>query len=515
MKSMRGINGSVKGSLLGLIVVLMIGVGLGLYLGQHSQGLKLSDLWKRVAPAEKPGEVKPAMPAPLPAAPPLAASASDYEQAVIAAAARAMPAVVNVSTEKTVRLQTSPFGNDPFFRHFFSGPGGPPTTKRRESGLGSGVIISPDGYILTNNHVVAGMDKVKVLLGDQRTFKAKLIGADPKSDVALIKIEATGLPSLSLGDSDRTQVGQSVLAIGNPFGLNQTLTLGVISAKGRSRVGIAEYEDFIQTDAAINPGNSGGALVNLQGELIGINTAIKSEGGGSIGIGFAIPSNMAKAIMDSLLKNGRVVRGFLGVSLQELTPALATSIGLKESKGALVADVVPGEPADQAGLKAGDVIVESNGKPVEDMMHFRNEIAETAPGASLSLKVWRNGKTLDLTLVVGEMQEKGEAGAKPEAAGEAEDESPLGISARNLSPDLAQRLNLDPDARGVVITHVEPGSRADEAGLAEGDLIVSVNHVAVETVEGLRRALKQAKSGPILFALNRQGTNLFAAIPQP
>jgi serine protease Do len=512
MEDMNHSSGSVKGRLLGLIVVLIVGIGLGLYLGQRSQGLKLSDLWKRVAPAEKPGAAKPALPTPAPAAPALPAANVSYEPAVIAAAARAMPAVVNVSTERTVRLQANPF-NDPFFRHFFSGQGGVPEQKRRESGLGSGVIISPDGYILTNNHVVAGMDKVKVLLSDQRTFKAKIIGADPKSDVALIKIEAANLPSLPLGDSDQIQVGQSVLAIGNPFGLNQTVTLGIISAQGRSRVGIADYEDFIQTDAAINPGNSGGALVDLRGELIGINTAIASQNGGYQGVGFAVPSNMAKMVMDSLLKSGRVVRGWLGVSMQELTPDLALSLGLKDTKGTLVADVIPGDPADQAGLKAGDVIVESNGKPVLDMMHFRNEIAETAPGSSLSLKVLRDGKSQALTLVVGELKEKSEAGAKPEA--EAEGESPLGISARDLTPDLAQRLNLDPNQRGVVITRVEAGSRADEAGLAEGDVVISVDHVPVVNVEGLRRALKQTKTGPILFAVNRQGSNQFFAVPQP
>jgi serine protease Do len=513
MENMNQSRGSAKSTLLGIMVVLIVGMGLGLYLGKHSQEFKLADLWQRMAPVEKPRAEKPGLPAPTPPAPPLPAGNAPYEQAIIAAAARAMPAVVNVSTEKTVQLQVSPFYNDPFFRRFFSGQGGGPATKRRESGLGSGVIVSPDGYILTNNHVVAGMDKVKVLLGDQRTFKAKVIGADPKSDVALIKIEATNLPSLPLGDSDQIQVGQSVLAIGNPFGLNQTVTLGIISAKGRSRVGIAEYEDFIQTDAAINPGNSGGALVNLRGELIGINTAIASQSGGYQGVGFAVPSNMAKMVMNSLLKNGRVIRGWLGVSMQEITPDLAQSLGLKDARGALVADVAPGDPADKAGLKAGDVIVESNGKPVQGMMRFRNEIAETAPGASLALKVLRNGKSLDLTLVVGELKEKSEAGAKPES--ESEGESPLGISARDLTPDLAQRLNLDPDQRGVVITHVEPGSRADEAGLAEGDVIISVDHVPVENVEGLRRALKQNHSGPILFAVSRQGSNQFFAVPQP
>jgi len=512
MEKMNQLSGSAKSRLLGLMVVLIIGIGLGLYLGKHSQEFKLSDLWKRAAPAEKPREAKPALPFPTLPAPALPATNASYEQAIIAAAGRAMPAVVNVSTERTVQFQMSPF-NDPFFRHFFSGPGGPPAMKRRESGLGSGVIINPDGYILTNNHVVAGMDKVRVLLADQRTFKAKIIGADPKSDVALIKIEASNLPSLPLGDSDQIQVGQSVLAIGNPFGLNQTVTLGIISARGRSRVGIADYEDFIQTDAAINPGNSGGALVDLRGEVIGINTAIASQSGGYQGVGFAVPSNMAKMVMDSLLKNGRVIRGWLGVSMQEITPDLAQSLGLKDAKGTLVADVIPGDPADQAGLKAGDVILESNGKPVQDMMHFRNEIAETAPGTSLSLKILRDGKYLDKTLVVGELKEKGEAGVKPES--ESEGESPLGISARDLTPDLAQRLNLDPDLRGVVITRVEPGSRADDAGLAEGDVIVSVNHLPVESVEGLRNALKQAKNGPILFAVNRQGTNLFAAVPQP
>jgi serine protease Do len=513
MKTNHSFEGSARSTVLGFLVVLIIGLGLGLYLGQRSKSFKLSDLEKRFFPSEQPTEQVPPPPPQAPAPlPPLPQGTGEYEKAVIAAAARAMPAVVNVSFQRTVQVPMSPFLMDPFFRRFF-GPGMPENPqKRREGGIGSGVIVSPDGYILTNNHVVAGADKVKVLLADQRQFDARIIGADPKTDVALIKIEATDLPTLPFGDSDRIEVGQSVLAVGNPMGLNQTVTLGIISAKGRARVGIADYEDFIQTDAAINPGNSGGALVDLRGELVGINTAIASRSGGNEGVGFAIPSNMAKMVMDSLLKQGKVVRGFLGVSLQELTPALARSFGLPDTRGALVADVVPGDPADQAGIKAGDVIVEMDGKPLEDMMHFRNQIAMTAPGTKVNLKIFRQGEYQDKTVTVGEMKEKEVAGAGPGPGSESE--APLGLRGQTLTPDLAQQFNLDPELRGVLITSVQPGSRGEEAGLAEGDVILNVNHQPVENVAELRQAYAEAKGGEILMVINRQGNNLFVAIPQ-
>jgi len=513
MKTRRLDKGSARSTVLGFLVVLIIGLGLGLYLGQRSQGFKLSDLGKRLLPAQEPPEEAapppPVTPSPLP---PLPQATGEYEQAVIAAAARAMPAVVNVSFQRTVQMPASPFMMDPFFRRFF-GPGFPGVPeKRREGGIGSGVIVSPDGYILTNNHVVAGADRVKVLLADRRSFDAKIIGTDPKTDVALIKIEAADLPTLPFGDSDRIEIGQSVLAIGNPLGLNQTVTLGIISAKGRARVGIADYEDFIQTDAAINPGNSGGALTDLRGELVGINTAIASQSGGNEGVGFAIPSNMAKMVMDALLKQGKVIRGFLGVSLQELTPALASSFGLPDTRGALVADVVPSEPADAAGIKAGDVIVELESKPLEDMIHFRNQIAMTAPGAQVTLKIFRQGDYLNLPVTVGELKEK-EAAERGSGPG-SENEAPLGLRGQTLTPDLAQQLNLEPDLRGVLITSVVPGSRADDAGLAQGDVILSVNHQPVENVSELRQSLIAAKGGPILLTINRQGNNLFVAISQ-
>ena len=316
------------------------------------------------------------------------------------------PSVVNIATSRTSRMPEGhgfpPF-EDPFFRRFF----GEELSRRfeaprRERSLGSGVIADPAGYIITNNHVVAKADEIRILLSDKRELRAKVVGSDPKTDIAVIKVEARNLPIIPWADSDTLQVGEYVLAIGNPFGLNQTVTMGIISAVGRANVGIAEYEDFIQTDAAINPGNSGGALVNTRGELIGINTAIFSQSGGYMGIGFAVPSNMVRSVMEQLIKQGKVVRGYLGVSIQELTQDLAQQFGVGDSRGVLISEVLADSPAKRAKLERGDVVIEFDGRPVEHPTQFRNLVAQTPIGKKVRLKVLRNGKAHDLDVTIAE-----------------------------------------------------------------------------------------------------------------
>ena len=314
------------------------------------------------------------------------------------------PAVVNIATTHTVKLQggAEPFFNDPFFRHFFGDRYKAPR-ERKSSGLGSGVIVAADGYILTANHVIQGADEIKVTLSDKREFKGKIIGSDAMTDVAVIKIEAKDLPSIKMGDSNKLRVGETVLAVGSPYGLNQTVTMGIVSAVGRANMGIADYEDFIQTDAAINPGNSGGALVNVRGELVGINTAIFSTSGGYQGIGFAVPTSMAKAAMDSLIQKGKVVRGWLGVSIQSLTPELAKQFQLKDDKGVLVGEVVEDSPAEKGGLQRGDVIIEVQGKKVEDPNQIRNMVAGVEPGHEIEIKILRDNKPMTKKIIVSEL----------------------------------------------------------------------------------------------------------------
>ena len=323
------------------------------------------------------------------------------------------PAVVNISTTRVVKEEgganriPAPFSDDPFFRRFFNGPFAPDIPReRRENSLGSGVIVDPRGYIITNNHVIENADEIKVLLGDRREFTGKVIGADPKTDVAVVKIEAGNLPSIRWGDSGKLRVGEYVLAVGNPFGLNQTVTLGIVSAVGRANVGIADYEDFIQTDAAINPGNSGGALVNIDGELVGINTAIFTQSGGYMGIGFAVPSNMVRLVMDSLIANGRVVRGWLGISVQEMNPDLARQFGLSEARGALVADVLSDGPAERAGIKRGDVILEFDGTPVDTVGQLRNLVAEKTAGSRVHLKLVQDRREKEVEATIREQPQE-------------------------------------------------------------------------------------------------------------
>jgi len=427
------------------------------------------------------------------------------------------PSVVNISTEKTVKGQNqmSPFFDDPFFRRFFGDQfgqgGGGGTRKFKQSSLGSGVIVSQDGYIVTNNHVVDGADDIKVVLADKSEYKAKVVGADSRSDVALIKIKAEGLPAMAWGDSDKLRPGEMVMAIGSPFGLARTVTVGIVSAVGRANVGIADYEDFIQTDAAINPGNSGGALVNMRGELVGINTAIFSQSGGYQGIGFAVPAKMARQVMESIRKTGKVVRGWLGVSVQNLSPQLAKEFAAEGSKGALVSDVVKDSPAEKAGLKVGDVIVKLDGETVEDSGHLRNSVAAKPLGGKVELEVIRDKKKLEVAVTVGELP-KEMAGAVTGEAGETVS-ALAGISVQELTPDLTDKLGLDKGVTGVVVVSVDQGSLAEDAGLARGDVIMSINRATVKNVKDYNKAAsKLKKDEPVLLLLNRQGSVLWMSI---
>jgi len=419
------------------------------------------------------------------------------------------PAVVNISTtqvRRTAEPAPAPFGDgDPFgqfWERFFGGPF--PRGPQRQSGLGSGFVIDRDGTILTNYHVVDGAQKIVVKLSDGRSFGAKVLGKDQKTDIAIIKID-TGqdLPAATLGDSDRLEVGEWVMAIGNPFGLDHTVTSGIVSAKGR-HIGAGPYEDFIQTDASINPGNSGGPLINLRGEVVGINTAIFSQSGGNIGIGFAIPTNLVKELLPNLKDNGKVVRGYLGVTIQKITPEIAESLGMKQSSGALVADVAKAGPAERAGIKTGDVIVEFNGKEIKDSGELPLLAARTAPGKQAQLKILRNGKELTLPLTVGEFNER-EVVAAAENGG-------LGLAVQPVTASMAAELGLE-RAEGLVITSIKPGSPADEAGLQRGDVITEINRRPVRNLSDYNRAAEKTEIGKSLLFLVRRGEgSLFLAL---
>ena len=433
-----------------------------------------------------------------------------------AAAKAAMPSVVKISASKIVKTPTAFSGDDnDIFSQFFGGRNGGqfemPPQAHREGGLGSGVIISADGYILTNNHVVDGATDVEVTLPDRREFKAKVIGTDPKTDIAVIHIDASNLPAITVGDSSKMQVGDAVLAIGNPYGVGQTVTAGIVSATGRGNLGIEDYEDFIQTDASINPGNSGGALVNDRGELVGINTAILSgNSGGNQGIGFAVPVSLARHVMDQIVTNGHVTRAYLGVRIQEVTPAIARAMGLDAPKGALVSDVTPDSPAQRAGLKSGDVITGLNGKPVIESNQLRMDIAMMGTDTPVKLEVFRNGQTINLDARTGEMPgtpvEK--ASAEHGNSGGALD----GVSVRSLTPDMAQRAGVDEGTSGVVVTNVDPASAAASAGLRRGDVIQEVNHNKVANPSEFASALQKGKNGDSLLLVNRQGNKMYLAV---
>ncbi len=420
------------------------------------------------------------------------------------------PAIVNISTTRTVKISggADPFFDDPFFRRFFGDNFGRqrPPKEQKSAALGSGVIVSSDGYIITNYHVVKDADEIKVLLADKREFSGKVVGSDPKTEISVVKIEAAGLPTLEWGNSDALEVGEIVLAIGNPFGLNQTVTMGIVSAVGRANVGIADYEDFIQTDAAINPGNSGGALVNVRAELVGINTAIFSTSGGYQGIGFAIPSNMVKSIMSSLVEKGRVIRGWLGVSIQSITPELAKQFNLKGEKGVLVSDVSENGPAEKAGLKRGDIILEYDGKNTDDPSQFRNMVANTAPGEEHSLKVLRNDQVITLKVTIGELP------SDQQAQGSAYEGALRGISVQDITPEIMKKLNIPARVKGVIVRDVEEDSPA--AGvLMQGDIIQEINRKKVGSVKEYQEVAAGIKKDEnILLLVYRGGSSLFITL---
>ena len=427
----------------------------------------------------------------------------------------ALPAVVGISSSKMVKTPTNsqPFLNDPFFRQFFGDQFGDQNRKpkaQREQSLGSGVIVTADGYILTNNHVVDGASDIKVTLNDRRELQAKVIGTDPNTDVAVLKIEATGLPSLTIGDSSKVEVGDVVFAIGDPFGIGETATMGIVSATNRGLgSAIEDYEDFIQTDAAINHGNSGGPLVDLHGNLIGINTAIlPGNGGGNQGIGFAIPINMAHDVMDQLISHGKVIRGYLGIHIENITPNLAKSFGLQDSNGALVGDVSADGPGAKAGLKRGDVITGMNGQKVQGVNDLRLRVSQTAPGTTVQLGVMRDGQAKQLSVTLGELPEKDEKAVPTENSSSGLD----GVHVEELTQDIAEQLQLPAGIRGVVVDNVDQSSTAAEAGLNRGDVIQEVNHKAVTSVSEYEHAIESAAKGPVLLLVNRGGITTYVAI---
>jgi serine protease Do len=426
---------------------------------------------------------------------------------------RVSPAVVTVLPEKRMRTpRQHPFLNDPFFRDFF-GDRLPQPQPRHERGLGSGVIVSNDGYILTNHHVVDGAEQIRIELVDRRTFDAKVVGSDPRSDLAVLKIDAKDLPTLALGNSDQVRVGDVALALGNPLGIGQTVTAGIISAKGRSTgVSDGSFEDFLQTDAPINRGNSGGALVNTNGELIGINSQILSPSGGNIGIGFAIPANMARNVMDQLIKTGQVRRGQLGVVVQTVTQDIASSMGLKEARGVIVSQVQPNSGAERAGLRRGDVITALNGEPINDSNLLRNMVASTAPGSEVTLTILRDGGEQQLRATLGELQAAEQPSNSPDNNGNTSGDEQLGLNVQPLTPRAAAQLNLPSGTQGLVVMSVDSLGRGADAGIREGDVIEQINQKPVRSAADLRDALQRAGSNPMLLLINRRGATIFLTV---
>lgn len=494
-KGMWGKKMGVKGLIMVALISLLVGLGVSGNLDWFSGGGAIN-LWGETRSPEVRTVVK-------------SQGLPDF----IALAKKLRPVVVNVSTTQVnegVREFRSPFGEeDPFsefWKKFFGGqiPRGPFYQKS----LGSGFIIDEDGSILTNNHVVENADKIVVRLADDREFEAKIIGRDPKTDIAVIKITTkNSLPVVTLGDSDRLEVGEWVMAIGNPFGLDHTVTSGIVSAKGRI-IGAGPYDNFIQTDASINPGNSGGPLVNLRGEVVGINTAIFSKTGVNIGIGFAIPINLVKELLPQLKGKGKVTRGYLGVLIQRVTPEIAESFELDRARGALVANVSKGGPAERSGVKRGDIIIEFDGKEIKESNDLPIVVARTPVGKKVRLKVLRDKKEMILSVKVGELKEE-------EIVASIQEKGDLGFSVQKVTPQIAESLGLD-RPEGVVVTTVEPGSPGGEAGLRRGDVILEIDRKSVRNLADYRKAIGKTKKGKgILFLVRRGESTLFLALKVP
>lgn len=419
------------------------------------------------------------------------------------------PAVVNISTTKVFKRDSEPLFEDPFFDFFKPFHDLRMPKKWKEQSLGSGVIVSSDGYIITNNHVVEKSDEIKVTLLDKRMFKGRIVGADPKTDIAIVKIDAANLPTIPWGDSEKLQVGEFVLAIGNPYGLSHTVTMGIISAVGRANVGIADYEDFIQTDAAINPGNSGGPLVNIKGELIGINTAIFSKTGGYQGIGFAVPTNMVRPLMSQLIQKGKIIRGWLGVTIQEMTPEIAQKFGLEKSRGALVSDVTKGSPAEKAGILRGDIVIEFNRKEVKDVASLRNMVSQSKVGSDVLIKILRSGKEYTVRLVVAELPREVTEVAPDQMPDDSEMGAFTGLTVMGLTKEIARQLGLSKDERGVVVVKVEPATPADEAGIKKGDIIKEIDRKQISNLEDYNRIASITKRNDTVLLFVARGDKKF------
>jgi serine protease Do len=474
--------------------------------------------WRGIA-ADQPTAQKAAATVTTPIAHAIAGGRDSYADIVSVAS----PAVVTIRTSGKAKASPTQFdGQDPedFFRRFFGDQFGrgqrTPRGSQRMRALGSGVIVTTDGYILTNNHVVENADEIKVDLSDDRTVTAKLVGTDKASDLALVKVNASDLHPIAIGNSDAVKVGDVVLALGNPMGIGQTVTMGIISAKGRSTtVGDGSYEDFLQTDAPINHGNSGGALVNTKGELVGINSQILSSNDGNIGIGFAIPANMAKNVMEQLRTTGKVTRSQLGVTVQTVTSDLAETLGLKQAHGAIVSSVAPGSAAERAGVKRGDVIESFNGQTVHDTNTLRNRVAEAGPGSTAELVIVRDGSEKKVSVKLDEANPEKLARGRGDGESDspaADDKAALGVSVAPLTPELRERTRAPKDAQGLVVEDVNPDGRAAAAGVQPGDVIEEVNRQPVKSVDDLRAALKKTTDKPALLLINRQGNDIFVTV---
>ncbi|HET6646661.1 MAG TPA: DegQ family serine endoprotease [Pyrinomonadaceae bacterium] len=429
---------------------------------------------------------------------------------------RVSPAVVTIRTESRSRSPRQfPFMDDPFFRRFF-GDRLPTVPEQRQRGLGSGVIVSTDGYILTNHHVIDGAEEIEIEMTGRQPLDAKLVGSDPPSDLAVLKINASDLTALALADSDKVQVGDLVLAVGNPLGIGQTVTMGIISAKSR-RTGLSNgsFEDFLQTDAPINRGNSGGALVDSNGNLVGINSQILSPSGGSIGIGFAIPSNMARDVLDQLLKNGEVRRGHLGIVVQPVTEDMAANLSLNNVRGLIVSQIQPGSAAERAGMKRGDVILALNGNAVSDPNSFRNDVAGTPPGNTVTLRVLREGNEQELraTLEEFKVEERPVSPVRNNSSESRGDQTgKLGLAVQPLTPAIAQQLGISAETQGLVVVEIDPAGPAADSGIQRGDVIEAVNQQPVRTVAEIRTALERSGDKPVLLLVNHKGTTIFLTI---